>query len=60
MPLKAKEQCWPKTNTLMKHRIQTYNTFHIPIRLRLPSGFWIFLILKKKDPGCATIWVDSG
>lgn len=42
MPLKAKKQCCTNPNTLMKHRIPTYNTFHIPIRLHLPSRFLIF------------------
>ena len=55
MPSKAKEQCWLKTNTLMKHRIPTYNTFHIPIRLRLPSQFWISSFLVGNDSGLPII-----
>ena len=58
MPSKAKEQCWPKTYTLMKHRIPTYNTFHIPIRLRPPSQFWIFSFVVWESQWTADRAVD--
>lgn len=56
MPHKPEEQCRQKANTLMKHRIQAYNTFHIPSRLRLPSQFWIFLFLLPGNDSGMPSW----